>query len=324
MALFRKRPTVTAGLRWAPLNGPATTTPTKTAMAHAQVMTIQPLALALDLARSTPATTPSPRRIRSIVPKISANRTSVFMLSPSGMGYAPFARRATQRRRSTEDPASEHPVSGSPGRAQHDLLGCVPPVLSRPRPLAARPSGRGRRTVPAGTVAERLRPGTCRKRQEIVQIRPAGERGDSRSRPRRGPRRRRPAPAAGSRWTRRPDPGDRRTLAEVAGAAFGGHERDRGRAAPASAAPAARTAAPARSEPASSAAWKASRGGHQGVEHGLLADGGPTECADRVDRRPERGCRPHFTPGRRGGPGSASLPAPTAATAHPARWKARP
>ena len=52
--------------------GPATTTPTKTAKAHAAVMTIQPALFDLDLARSTPATTPSPRRISNAVPKISA------------------------------------------------------------------------------------------------------------------------------------------------------------------------------------------------------------------------------------------------------------
>jgi len=56
----------------APLIGPATTTPTKTAKAHAVVMTIHPELFALDLASRTPATTASPRRTRSPVPKISA------------------------------------------------------------------------------------------------------------------------------------------------------------------------------------------------------------------------------------------------------------
>ena len=63
---------MTAGLRCAPLIGPATTTPTKTANAHAAVMTIQPAFWDFDFASRTPATTPSPRRTRSPVPKTSA------------------------------------------------------------------------------------------------------------------------------------------------------------------------------------------------------------------------------------------------------------
>ncbi len=62
------RPMVTAGFRCAPLMGPATTTPTNTANAHAAVMTIQPALLDLDFASRTPATTPSPSRISSLVP----------------------------------------------------------------------------------------------------------------------------------------------------------------------------------------------------------------------------------------------------------------
>ena len=68
------RPIVTAGFRCAPLIGPATTTPTNTANAHAAVMTIQPALLDLDFASSTPATTPSPSRSRSIVPTVSARK----------------------------------------------------------------------------------------------------------------------------------------------------------------------------------------------------------------------------------------------------------
>src|SRR5664279_3118576 len=77
------RPRVTAGFRCAPLYGPATTTPEKTASPHASVMTIQPPANAFDLFNRTPATTPSPRRIRIMVPIISATNASGFMLTPS-------------------------------------------------------------------------------------------------------------------------------------------------------------------------------------------------------------------------------------------------
>src|SRR5437868_9470405 len=45
--------------------------PHRTANAHAVVTTIQPPSFAFDLPRSTPATTPSPSRIRTIVPRNS-------------------------------------------------------------------------------------------------------------------------------------------------------------------------------------------------------------------------------------------------------------
>src|SRR3990170_3452503 len=48
-------------------------TPTATASAHPVVMTIQPAFWAFDRVRRTPATTPSPRMIRSPVPTISAS-----------------------------------------------------------------------------------------------------------------------------------------------------------------------------------------------------------------------------------------------------------
>src|SRR5690242_1796238 len=57
--------------------GPATTTPTKTANAHAAVMTIQPAFWDFDLASRTPATTASPSRTRSPVPNTSAMKILV-------------------------------------------------------------------------------------------------------------------------------------------------------------------------------------------------------------------------------------------------------
>ncbi len=78
MASITARPSVTAGLRWAPLSGPATTTPMNTANAHAMVMTIQPEFWALDFDSRTPATTPSPNRMRVAVPKISATIFSII------------------------------------------------------------------------------------------------------------------------------------------------------------------------------------------------------------------------------------------------------
>src|SRR3954467_9490063 len=65
-------PTVTAGLRCAPLNWPTTYTATMTAMPHPKVITIHPEFWALEWFNSTAATTPSPRRIRIAVPIISA------------------------------------------------------------------------------------------------------------------------------------------------------------------------------------------------------------------------------------------------------------
>src|SRR5262245_48603731 len=65
---------VTAGLRWAPLIGPAINTPVNTANAHAVVMTIQPLFWAFERLSRTPATTPSPSRTRAPVPSTSARK----------------------------------------------------------------------------------------------------------------------------------------------------------------------------------------------------------------------------------------------------------
>src|SRR3954453_17092811 len=65
-------PTVTAGLRWAPLNWPTANAAVMTAMPHPQVMTIQPLFSPLELASRTQATTPLPSRIRMAVPITSA------------------------------------------------------------------------------------------------------------------------------------------------------------------------------------------------------------------------------------------------------------
>ena len=65
-------PSVTAGLRCAPLNCPTANTPVITAMPQPHVMTIQPLFWALEWLSSTPATTPLPSRIRSAVPITSA------------------------------------------------------------------------------------------------------------------------------------------------------------------------------------------------------------------------------------------------------------
>src|SRR5919107_945198 len=59
---------VTAGLMWAPENWPTQYTAMATAIAHPKVMTIQPEFSALEFLSSTPATTPSPRMIRIIVP----------------------------------------------------------------------------------------------------------------------------------------------------------------------------------------------------------------------------------------------------------------
>src|SRR3954451_13462605 len=73
---------VTAGLRCAPLTGPATTTPTNTANAHAAVITIQPAFWAFDFASSTPATTPSPSRTSNPVPKTSAMKMLVSQVIP--------------------------------------------------------------------------------------------------------------------------------------------------------------------------------------------------------------------------------------------------
>src|SRR5215211_790282 len=63
---------VTAGLMWAPENWPTQYTAMATAIPHPKVITIQPEFSALEFLSSTPATTPSPRMIRIIVPINSA------------------------------------------------------------------------------------------------------------------------------------------------------------------------------------------------------------------------------------------------------------
>ena len=70
---------MTAGLRCALLTGALTKTPTKTAIAHPKLMTIQPLPLPLVPLSRTLATTPSPNRISSIVPTSSAKKADVVM-----------------------------------------------------------------------------------------------------------------------------------------------------------------------------------------------------------------------------------------------------
>ena len=65
-------PNVTIGFKCAPLIGPATTTPTKTANAHAVVITIHPELFPLVSLSTTFATTPLPHSIVSLVPMISA------------------------------------------------------------------------------------------------------------------------------------------------------------------------------------------------------------------------------------------------------------
>src|SRR5215470_16727083 len=64
------KPRVTAGFKWAPglPQAMAVNTPLMTAIAQPAVMTIQPEFSAFDFFRRTPATTPSPRRIKTRVP----------------------------------------------------------------------------------------------------------------------------------------------------------------------------------------------------------------------------------------------------------------
>src|SRR5918912_313751 len=75
-------PRVTAGLRCAtpPVTARLATTPAKTAMAHAQVMTTHPAFCAFDCVNKTPATTPSPSRIRTAVPTTSP--TNILRTTP--------------------------------------------------------------------------------------------------------------------------------------------------------------------------------------------------------------------------------------------------
>src|SRR5688572_20420524 len=81
---------VTAGLRCAPLMRPTAYTAIVTATPHPTVMTIQPEFAPFDRARRTFATTPSPSRIRIIVPTASA--TYGFMAAEpitSAEGWGP-------------------------------------------------------------------------------------------------------------------------------------------------------------------------------------------------------------------------------------------
>src|SRR5271154_5980231 len=71
---------VTAGFRCAPglPQAIAVKTPHITAKAHAEVMTIQPAFSAFVFLRSTLATTPSPSRIRTMVPRNSPSQGEVI------------------------------------------------------------------------------------------------------------------------------------------------------------------------------------------------------------------------------------------------------
>ena len=84
---------VTAGLMWAPLNWPTQYTATATAIAHPKVMTIQPEFSALEFLSRTPATTPSPRMIRIIVPMNSAMYASIHFSFLEGSSGGHVARR---------------------------------------------------------------------------------------------------------------------------------------------------------------------------------------------------------------------------------------
>jgi len=79
---FKAIANVTAGFRWAGLSVPDTKAATATAIPHPIVMTIHPELLLLVLGRTTPATTPFPRRIRIKVPKNSPNNSFIISLSP--------------------------------------------------------------------------------------------------------------------------------------------------------------------------------------------------------------------------------------------------
>src|SRR3712207_5731471 len=76
---------------WAPLNWATQYTATATPIAHPKVMTIQPEFSALEFLSRTPATTPSPSRIRSIVPINSpryACMRSSYLERPTGRHVA--------------------------------------------------------------------------------------------------------------------------------------------------------------------------------------------------------------------------------------------
>src|SRR5688572_19216098 len=84
---------VTAGLMWAPENWPTQYTAMATAIAHPKVMTIQPEFSALEFLSKTPATTPSPRMIRIIVPMNSAIYASMYHSSLERSSSRHVARR---------------------------------------------------------------------------------------------------------------------------------------------------------------------------------------------------------------------------------------
>src|SRR5919107_4118018 len=82
---------VTAGLMWAPENWPTQYTAMATAIAHPKVMTIQPEFSALEFLSNPPATTPSPRMIRIIVPINSPMYACIYrspLERPSGRHVA--------------------------------------------------------------------------------------------------------------------------------------------------------------------------------------------------------------------------------------------
>src|SRR5215217_6928337 len=75
----------------APLNWPTQYTAMPTAIPHPNVMTIQPEFSALEFLSRTPATTPSPRMMRSIVPKNSPRYACIrppFLERPPGRHVA--------------------------------------------------------------------------------------------------------------------------------------------------------------------------------------------------------------------------------------------
>src|SRR5690606_23256546 len=77
------KPTLTAGLRCAPLYGPATTTPINTPNAQAVVMTIQPSLLCpFVFSSKTLATTPEPIEMSKAVPTNSATKIFILFFGP--------------------------------------------------------------------------------------------------------------------------------------------------------------------------------------------------------------------------------------------------
>ena len=74
---LRAIPIVTAGFKWAGLNLPEMKAATATAIPQPRVMTIQPELWLFVFGRTTPATTPFPRRMRIKVPKNSPNNSFI-------------------------------------------------------------------------------------------------------------------------------------------------------------------------------------------------------------------------------------------------------